>query len=224
MDAVYRVRPGGQHEELRYSLRSLAAWLPVDRVWIAGWAPEWVRGVSHVPLNPTGSRYLRSLANLLAACHAGVSERFVLIDDDMFLLRPWGDGVVHRGDLEEHARVATHDYRVHMQRAARWLREHGYGALSYELHCPMVLSVSGVLGAVKAAGEEPWVGATIRSLVGNMEHLGGERIDDVKVRTPRSTLDLSALPYVSTSDGTFRASPHGRAIRELFPDLSPYES
>jgi hypothetical protein len=53
-DVVYVVRPGNRNEELRYSLRSIAAHLPHRRVWLAGFCPSWVRNISFIPaLSPS---------------------------------------------------------------------------------------------------------------------------------------------------------------------------
>ena len=85
MDAVYRIRAGGQHEELRFSLRSLAVCLPVDRVWIVGYLPEWLKDVIHLPHKRRGSKYETITDALVQVCHESeLSERFLLIDDDVF--------------------------------------------------------------------------------------------------------------------------------------------
>ena len=99
-DVVYFVRKGDQNEELRYSLRSLVN-LPHRKVWIVGHTPAWVTGVESIPGNVFREKWWNVVDNLrLAALHVK-AEQFVVMNDDIFLMRPPSLAPCYRGPLVE---------------------------------------------------------------------------------------------------------------------------
>src|SRR5690606_40329879 len=90
MDVVYLVRPGNRNEELRWSLRTLVN-LPHDRVWIVGHLPNWIdrHKVQYLRTEQYELKHTNTLNNLATACdHSDISDRFVLMNDDFFVLQP----------------------------------------------------------------------------------------------------------------------------------------
>jgi hypothetical protein len=230
MDIVYVVRHAEDNEELRYSLRSLAN-LPHDRVWIAGYKPTWVSGVGEIPTVQSGSKWENSTGNLLAAClHPDVSERFVLFNDDFFVMHPIDAvPVLHRGPVSEvaaaYARNGESHYLTGMLETAALLRRLGHpDPLSYELHVPMTLDkarCAEVLGIPGQMGMRLRV-LHKRTLYGNVEAVGGAETHDVKVPYPASEWSPE-WTFLSTHESTFTAGTVGGYIRSRFPDPSPYE-
>lgn len=228
-DVVYVVRPGDDNEELRYSLRSLRN-LPHGEVWIAGHCPPWLTNVHRIPVPPAESKYASSTANLRAAAdHDGVAERFVYCNDDFFIVEPLAEvPALHRGpvgDVLAHYRTKYPDgmdYVDGMAATARLLDDHFEitDPMSYELHVPMVLERSKVRVALDTAAEWGVRALHKRTLYGNLWRVGGSQVEDCKVHDYRSP--WPAGPFVSTCDSSF-AGAHGRTIRRLFPDPSPYE-
>ncbi|MFD7516083.1 hypothetical protein ACFV85_14950 [Streptomyces niveus] len=227
MDVVYVVEPGDGNEELRYSLRSLAAHLPHDRVWIAGHRPAWVSGdVGHIPTTQQGSRFRNSTGNLRAACeHPDVSEEFAYFNDDFFVMEP-ADEVPrwHRGPLDAViASTRSSLYRRGAQATAllmsRMRLDTDGPLLSYEMHAPMVVTKAGMLQALDAGAGLPVLHK--RTLYGNMQQLGGDQADDVKVRTLDDGPPDAA--FWSTSDAAFTGGRIGVLIRAAFPDPCRYE-
>lgn len=226
MDVVYVVGPGDDNEELRYSLRSLAAHLPHDRVWIAGHRPGWVSGdVGHIPTTQQGSRFRNSTANLRGACeHEDVSDEFAYFNDDFFVMEP-ADEVPswHRGPLADViAATRSSLYRRGAQATALLMSRMRLDTgeqLSYEVHAPMVVDKALMLQTLDAGAGLPVLHK--RTLYGNMHQLGGEEVADVKVRA------LGEGPpdavFWSTSDAVFAVGRIGALIREAFPDPCRYE-
>ena len=110
-DIVYVVRAADKNEELRYSLRSLAN-LPHAKVWIAGYCPSWVQGVGVIPVKSRTHGHQHAKASLRAACeHPEVSDEFVYMNDDFFVMQPLDElPVMHRGtvaDMVRNRRMAT---------------------------------------------------------------------------------------------------------------------
>lgn len=235
MDVVYVVKPSERNEELRYSLRSVAANLTHDRVWLSGYTPTWAANVGSIANDQTTSKHGNALGNLLAACrHPDVSERFVLMNDDFFVTAPVETvPTLHRGPI---AGVLA-DYKRQFPRGSRYteamaetldtLRSWsivGGEPLSYEMHAPMVIHKAAMIEVIERARRCAIDVERIhnRSLYGNVARLGGEQVDDVKVYT-RQPISPLPKPFVSTHDGSFRAGWIGRVLRSKFREPGPYE-
>jgi hypothetical protein len=236
VDVVYIVKPGDAktdsrtHEELRFSLRSLAN-LPHDRVWLAGYTPSWVAGVGSIPVEQTGAKHGNALANLIAACeHPDVSDEFVVFNDDFFVTAPLASvPALHRGPVRDvHAALVKQyprgsHYATAMMQTCEWLESLGVAEpLSYEMHAPMVLSKAGMLEVIERA-----LGAGLgerfhnRTAYGNLTGVGGVRVDDCKVYTGQR-VDMPT-PFASTLDATFRSGWVGRRLRGMWQEPGEYE-
>ncbi|MFI7467419.1 hypothetical protein [Nonomuraea sp. NPDC049646] len=228
-DLVIPVRQGQFNEQLRYALRSMDAHLPHRRVWIVGHRPAWLTGAEHIPTEQRGSKYANTTAAVRAACeHDGVAERFLLCNDDFFIMRPHPEGmpVLHRGPVrqveEYYAARASGAYLRGMRETRELLAELGHPEpLSYELHVPLPVDKTGMLHALDAGR-----GLDVlhkRTLYGNLAGLGGRQADDVKVlvRGPKFPRDSH---WLSTMPDTFASGHVGAFIRERFPHPSRYEA
>lgn len=227
MDLVYICRPG-ENEELRYSLRSVAENLPHDRVWVFGAGPSWLSDLVEVITLPQDDvKYWNAMRNTRAAVrHPDVSESFILMNDDLFVMDPHADGIPtqHWGELTaqvaRHAAIGAGYYLQGMKNTLKLLVERGYTApLSYELHTPMVMTKAGAR-AVDDIVHSKRTPLHNRTLYGNLFGIGGELANDVKV------YDLESAPatsLLSTTDDSFRAGKIGSRIREQFPEPCNYE-
>jgi hypothetical protein len=219
---VYLCRPGERNEELRYSLRSLRN-LPHDRVWIAGGWPRWVR-TETLKANRLGSKYRLTTNNLRAAAeHPEVSDRFIVMNDDFFVMRPIASvPPLHRGPITPET-MKRDRYTRSMDELVAYLRGFGFKhPLSYELHIPMVMSKRKVLQMFDLDCPPIALDRYKRSLYGNIYGVGGTLTRDCKVKARREEFRREAL-FLSTNDVTFNSEPVGAFIRETFPDPSPYE-
>jgi hypothetical protein len=236
MDAVYLFGGTDDGAQLRHSLRTVANLRQVDRVVVAGLAPDWLSGdVLHVPPDNHGpGKHADTWANLRAAClDRRLSDEFVLMNDDFFVLAPvdavpvWHDGVLSGRAL----RTAHQDKRRdETLRVVEALAAPHAGRLSYELHVPIVMHRH-LMGALMRRVEELRPGRRgvfdppvwKRTLYGNVAHPGeGTRHADVKIR------DFDRVPavgdlFTSTSDYTWRRGQVGRWLRERFDRPSPFE-
>jgi len=230
MDAVYVVKRDVHNDELRYSLRSLAAHVAHDNVWLAGFRPPWTVGVHHIDVAQDDTKYRNSTANLRAACeHPDVSDPFLLMNDDFFVMHPVaGPPMLHRGPVS----VVVDYYRRRYGPSRQYLRGmvatsdllHRLGIpdpLSYELHLPIVIHKAPMLAALTLGADIPVLHK--RTLYGNLSGAGGDFSHDVKVRTVHDQWDPS-WPFLSTSRPTFHRAPVGHHIRAVFDAPGPYET
>jgi hypothetical protein len=222
-DVVYVVRPGEKNEELRYSLRSLQN-LPHGKVWIAGHCPKWISDeVGRIPVVSRIRGHTHAKASLRAACeHPDVSEQFVYMNDDFFVMQPIeGLPVMHRGSAMEmiQSRRMGSSYIRALEKTRRLLIERGIAEpLMYDLHAPMLVTKAGMLEALDLADSQL---LHERTLYGNLHHLGGERRQNHKIR--RRDSGWQTWQFLSTNDSGFASLPVGKHIRGAFPSMGPYE-
>lgn len=221
-DIVYVVRPGDRNEELRYSLRSLTN-LPHRHVWIAGHMPPWINAglVGHIPTTQTGSKADNSRSNLVAALNtAAVSDPFVLMCDDFYIMRPLEQlPVVNAGPLAAViADSAEGTYRRGLTETLEKLRAEGIAdPVAYDgLHCPQQFNKAG-LAEILAAGWRKYATA-----YGNLIRTDpGTTMPNAKNPPPET---YGGMTFLSSNDRSFgKAEPMGRHIRATFPQPCRYE-
>jgi hypothetical protein len=220
---LYVVRPG-DNEELRYSLRSVATNLPHDGVFIAGSAPPWLTpDVGVIPTLDRGAKYSNILDALEVACDH-VPDEVVYFNDDQFVMAPVpAIPVYHRGRLADR-KTKTGIYGGGFAETEALLRQLEVVGelLNYELHLPMPIRATRMAEAL-ARARAVFRGKCLhpRTLYGNLWHLGGEQLDDVKVHG--SAGDYTGARLLSTNDTSFASQPVGEFIRSAFPDPCRYE-
>lgn len=227
IDVVYPLkRSDGPDDELRYSLRSLKN-LPHGRVFLIGGRPAWADNITHIVPEPGITKYKDAAANIRAACESDlVSDPFILMNDDFFVMRPIDQvPVLNRGrsvdvEADYEARYPRSAYLTGMRATRQHLESLGYhDPLSFALHVPIVVHKQMLLKAMDLGAEFPvW---HIRTAYGALAMLEGETIQDVKVNQIYRSIPDSV--FVSTSDRVFTGGKAGRQIRSRFPRIGPYE-
>jgi hypothetical protein len=213
VNVVYYVRPGRHNEPLRYSLRSLVN-LPHDAVWVVGHRPEWVTGVEHIDMRPVGNAQSNAIALLRAACEA-LPGRFVVMNDDFYVMAPTTIPSWHDGPLVQRVANARGAYGNHLRAALGRLAP---GALAWTLHIPLIVEserLADILATLDGKVPPEW-----RTMYGNLTGATGEEHADVKVR--RRSDPVPAGPFLSSSPSSFGALLP--LLRERFPGPSEYES
>lgn len=230
MDAVYMVRPGPV-EELRFSLRSLAANVSHERVWIFGSAPSWVdrNAVRVVPSPKLGTKYATTTGHVRVMCrHPEVSDPFVLWMDDVYAVAPIGEMPrLHLGPLD--ARLQRFSslrstWASGMRATAALLAERfpDRELLSYEHHAPLIVHKAAMLEALDVADGMRIPAPHKRTLYGNIAELGG-----IRLRADPKWVSWAVDPpkgqWLSSDDASFRTLTRP-VLRWLFPDACPYEA
>lgn len=221
-DLVIPVRQVPAHERLRYALRSWAAHLPHRRVWLVGHRPWWVEDVEHLPIPQDSERFSRMAVR--AACeHPGVSDPFLLLDGDVFVMDPVEEmQVFHRGLLRDASEDCGCQASAEGAQATRDLLA-GLGhpdPLSYELHRPLPVGKTAMLDTLDAVAHLDAV--HVRTAYGTLARIGGEQAEDVRInhRAPRGYL---GRPFLSAAPDAFTHGAVGAVIRHAFPEPSRYE-
>lgn len=233
MDVVYLTKPEEAQPELRYSLRSLQN-LPHDRVWLAGYKPSWVSdAVGHIPTEQVpGEKHPNALLNWRAALESsGVSDPFILANDDHFVMRPVESmPVLNWGPLDHVVASFASKYTPFWDsmvetRNLLWGLGHE-DSLSYQLHVPLIQRKAEMLDVMtRFPNTAPGIWLQYVTLAGAIYDWGGTTLrDDVKV------YDIWGAPswmrdtdFLSTTDDSFNRGAAGTYIRNSFPEPSQYE-
>lgn len=226
-DIVYILRQG-KNEELRYSLRSIERNFPHGRVWFYCGKPQGIQPDKFVGIAQQGSTKWEKVRNTLIECckNDNITEDFWLFNDDFFIMQK----VEHPknyydGTLEE--RIAKiegaifgqrSEYSLRLRHLLDTLRAAGIEEpLNYAHHTPMLINRKMMLETLEQYPNEPM----FRALYGNLHHIGGEDMPDVKFHQLRQPWPIGI--YASTSDESWRTEKIGEIIRSTFPNKSRFE-
>ena len=194
MDILYTVKNTVQNEELLYSLRTLKN-LPHDRIFIVGGCPKSINQdkIIYIPRKQSGTKYQNTTNNLKVAClDERLSNDFILMNDDFFILRPV-ENIVN--ELNCHIGTITSRIQRHIMKYGKpskycngaeetrnFIRKitGDWEPLSYELHIPMVLNKEKFLKMFDLPGIEDISVLHKRTLYGNLYYKNSKEIPDVK--------------------------------------------
>lgn len=229
LDVVYPYKATVDDAELRYSLRSLTN-LPHGDVWIVGDKPDWLTNVCHIPGNRHRHNKPRNVFDniRLAALHPHVSDRFVVMNDDFFILAPGRLPVEYRCSLAEHItslRNRISPWVRSLRGAHAWLAAQGItDPLSYELHKPFVADKAKMAEVLAGALEQdPLVPPQWRTVYGNYWRIGGTQAEqDCKRYGRNGGEQLDGARFVSSSESSWPALRP--LIEARFPTPSRYEA
>jgi len=224
MDCVYICRPG-ENEELRHSIRSVVKNLPYDSVWVVGYKPSWYSGnFMSVPNTTTKFENIR-LALKAVAENNEISDDFILMNDDFFIIKPVKSiEILHGGLLLNKINrykelVGSNRYVYILDKTYNFLIKNGIDEpLDYDIHTPMPMNRHKLLEVINRKHFP-------RSLYGNIFNIGGKLIKDVKIYPDSSLLKSSVdedTAYISTQDNSFD-DLYNSTLSKLFDQPSQYE-
>lgn len=223
MDLVYPYRSAPFDFELRYSLRSLVN-LPHDRVIIAGDRPQIASDrVTCIDAPRHQDRYQSSAANILAGCEASDADQVVVMNDDMFILRPWSFRHENRGTIAGYLASgrASGRYRAALEATRDILAVEGISdPLFFGLHTPTVYDRRALMDLIR---EYQGRGILLRTLYHNLHPKPSVRAEDVKLHRFPSYRPPAVGDALSISDEVASQPAFRRWIAERFPERCDYE-
>lgn len=206
MDIVWPYITSLNPKELEYSIKSVK-YLEHNREIVVGDKPLFETSVEHVkpPIVRWSmlSPHHDVINKLNHVCALDISDDFIFMNDDFFVLSPAEVPVAHRGTLDEHiaGRRLNDAYTKHLKKTNEFLKSQGIKEpLSYELHLPIIYNkhklkqlYDTIIPMITHAAP-----MLTRSLYGNIYKMGGERMDDPK--NPHNYLDKT---FLSSNEKTF---------------------
>ena len=141
MDILYYIGNGSHHQnrELRYSLRALEAHCKdVDDVWVVGNKPPFLaNNVKYLWVEDSGEWWQNAFRKTMAAIDAGISDEFLLMNDDFYMLEDFTAAqypYYYKGEI---GNVAKNKYQEVIINTKRILQDMGKSCRHYGVHCPM---------------------------------------------------------------------------------------
>lgn len=229
---VWVVGGPGDREDLRYSLRSVAANAPaITQAWVVGDPPPWFNGV-RIALEPKPEKYANQRASLTALVHhPGAPETFWLFNDDMFVTEHTIDLPIIRNKASAAQWNADHPVGSHgpscwtcaVKHTAAWaVTRAGCDVWLYENHTPLLFDTARLRDEVDAYPNQPFTVGELYPLAG----AGGDgRVaGNAKVKAADNLTAKQALPmpYLSGNPDSWDGAL-GEYVRGLFPTPCRWE-
>lgn len=212
-----------KNNELRYSLRSFEKYLSgIGKIFIVtdlSGLPKFLKDVIHIPYPDMSNNELdNTTKKVIRACtDERVSQKFLLSNDDFFLLKPFEASTFpyyYSGDLTDDVKLRGKvDYSESLINTKRVLETNGFETRNFELHCPMLFDKTKFVQYI-AAGCFP------RSVYGNVERLQAGKKQDYAIKLP---LNLTS-PIEDNSVFTVSNGPVNGQMEILFEQLYPVKS
>ena len=224
MEVVYPYKAVPGDWALRYSLRSLAN-LEHSRVIVSGDMPRTLScgGFVHHRVPKCPDRWRSSRDNIEAAARDVVQgEKFVVMNDDIFLLGPWDFRHENRGTIADYLGSGSSkgEYRQRVEDTFDILRGLGVAEpLFYGLHTPTVYERAKLLDLVADLRGKTYL---LRTVYHNLFPSPSVRAKDVKIRQWTGQ-EAEGLSVLSITDGLARDPRFTAWMHARFPDACRYE-
>lgn len=235
MDVVYILGSGSKwkNNEIRYSLRSVEQYMEGYRnVFIIGERPGFldVTKFTHIYLDDRPkAKALNAMRKIKTAClDKRVSENFILMNDDFFLLKPYKPQNYNRGTLEKY--IAEHmskegDYYKACMETKEWLEQQGIKSpLNYGLHVPIIINKKKAVEVIDKMYPVKNKLLLFRTVYGNLCGIESKERKDIKIyvtslfKEPAKNQDI-----LSTDDRICQSYEFQSWIKQKFPNKSKYE-
>lgn len=224
-DVVFALGENVKRDELTYALRSLR-FLPHRNVYFLGGAPpDWVQNVYHLPFK-TGHKWRNLDDKFRSLRYIGVlTDEIIYTEDDYFVLEPQFD-LPNYWHVTMAERVRREDAKGAKGAWSKPLRDTKEllppKALSFDVHIPMVVERQLIDNTIPDTHPLRW-----RSIIGNASDRRRVQIPlDAKARNKeelQAILD-AGLPFLSSSDVTFKRSGIKAYLETIHPDPCRYET
>ena len=198
MDVLYYIGSGSNRNnmELRYSLRALDKFgHNIDRVFIVGNKPAFLRNVEYLWVEDKYEWWRNAFEKTKAAIKAGISDEFLLMNDDFFMLEDFDVDkypYFYRGQLPE---TSHRQYTDVLLNTRKLLKAEGKPTKHFGVHCPMRIKGEQYLTLEKYINEP----VSARCLYGNLFVKNARKIGDTKgnIIKPNATKCYSSRDWMT---------------------------
>lgn len=165
------------------SLKNLKEWS--GEVYVIGDKPDFEGNYTHLPIKYTWGKESGSKSNDEVCAYltaADFLDKFIIMADDIFILKPWSLEYQNRGTLEEHitSRHSNDWYTRQLRETKNYLESNGSLSLSYEMHIPFLVTSSRVRFVSEIIRHNKPM--FIRSIIGNLCEIESVKREDPKLK------------------------------------------
>lgn len=238
MDVVYLCGEGSiwNNTELKYSLRSLEKYYTPENVYVIGVLPYFLNTnkVKFIEAKNTSRNAAYNIMKkaYLAASIPELSQKFIFMNDDYFLLKPLPENIPYfyknASLLDSVYKNGSNDYAFHLKTTIEALNKKNLPLKNFDTHCPIIYDkdlLKEVIDSYNWEGLKS--GYVLRSLYCNTLGIQGEYKEDLKLSTKRFEPQLKRMLYqkewFSIADRAINKSL-GNFLQETFPTPSKYET
>lgn len=227
-DIVYILKKDVKPDELRYSLRSVCANFPYNKIWFYCGKPEGITPDEYVPFEQQGvMTWEKTTSTVKAICKNNrITKDFWLFNDDFFIMKPiedmptYYDRTLYRRiqQIEKRRQGASSLYSMQLRFTRDALQGEGYKTFNYAVHMPMLINRAKALAVINKYPKLHM----FRSVYGNVYNVGGEQHADVKI-VKKDIKPDDDCDFLSTGDTPMSETEVGRFIMAKFPNPCKYE-
>lgn len=198
--AVYSYKKS-RTRELELSIESLKNLKEWDgRIFVIGDIPDYDADYTWLPITYSwckGSGYKSSDEICAYLTASDTLDSFIIMADDMYILKPWTLEYQNRGTLTEHIGSRRADsYTRQLKYTRDFLLDNGKEAISYEMHIPFLVNSEQLRDAAEIIRvSKPMF---IRSIIGNWFDIPSELSTD-----PKNQPITDETVLYSSQDNTF---------------------
>lgn len=207
----------------------------IGEVFIVGKQLKVLKGLKYIQCHdePTGKKKEKNIyRKILAAInHPDVSEHFLFMNDDHFLLQKFDVKKLpfyHKGTLEQTMDKNLGDYRKSVNHTRKYLLSKDKPTTDFDTHFPILYNKKDFCTFVcnKELNWDQDFGYVIKSLYANLAGIKGEFGGDCKIQKSMTYDEIVAKigdkKFFSTSDGCMNADMI-KFLEEKYPNKSSYE-
>jgi len=221
-----------QNNETRFSLRSIEKNLEqAGNIFIIGACPHFINRetITFIEFpDQDHNKLINALDKIDEACNnSAISEKFILMNDDFFILKPTEEvKTFSRGTLKEakerHSTKAGYYYRAICD-TINFLEKIGYtDPIDYETHTPMIFEKNKFIEAADEIRKQR-KGLLFRSVYGNMFKVPAEVRIDVKTYSILNIEKSMDNDLISTTDKIVLHPRFQNIIKRMFHTRSQWE-
>lgn len=222
---IYRRRPDGDETEIRYSVRSAAKNLKFRKLFIVGDKPFGLKNFTLIKHRGPTSKYENAFEKIIRAAEDDrVSDEFVLMNDDFFILRPFKKVPYYKkAEFGSWSAKWPLKHAHYYRKIRKTLSVVGPKAGVFEVHFPFPFRKRNLL-RLKKKYRLP-CDLMLRSLYAHEYKIKGQWIKDYKVLAREDIVENGFFdrPFISTADEFSTKKYFIKAMDERFPKKCIFE-
>ena len=224
-DICYILKPDTEPDELRYSLRSVEANFPHNKVWFVCGQPKGFEPDGKIEHKQTGNSKWGQIKSSMWEIirNPDITENFFLFNDDFFIMKPFEgefinyvDGTLEERIISGHKDGGMNPYLRTLYKAEQELKGMRYPTMNYDVHLPMLMNKQLVRESI-----DKCTSPQMRSVYGNINRIPYKLHPDVKVG------GLDEMPhepdFLSTNEISFNQGMVGDYNKATFTKASRWE-